>query len=265
MKKTLGRPQNEEDPGAEGEPSPTTDRSAERPQGLWNKMLWVMEHAGKLERTGTNSEHQYKYVEEAEVVAMLRPLMVRSGLVLMHDEKSCEQVERKGRNGPVSDVTRIRVEFTFVDADSGERFTFSEYGSGQDSLDKGPFKALTGAMKYALTKTFLLSTGDDPERSDPTNPAEQPREQAYRQEPQQQAAHKTQEKPEPLPAKLATVNLARKTASNPLLSSARQQEALTWLDQPHTEEQVLQCIAILGKEIERAEAEIEAELKGISD
>ena len=36
-------------------------------------------------------------------------------------------------------------------------------GEGADVGDKAPYKAMTGALKYALLQSFLLSTGDDPE------------------------------------------------------------------------------------------------------
>ena len=36
-------------------------------------------------------------------------------------------------------------------------------GEGADAGDKAPYKAMTGALKYALLQSFLLSTGDDPE------------------------------------------------------------------------------------------------------
>ena len=37
---------------------------------------------------------------------------------------------------------------------------------GADSKDKGGFKAYTGALKYYLANTFMVATGDDPERDD---------------------------------------------------------------------------------------------------
>jgi hypothetical protein len=36
-------------------------------------------------------------------------------------------------------------------------------GQGLDVGDKAPYKAMTGALKYALLQSFLLATGDDPE------------------------------------------------------------------------------------------------------
>lgn len=41
--------------------------------------------------------------------------------------------------------------------------TIASYGEGRDRGDKAPYKALTGALKYALIQTFLIATGDDPE------------------------------------------------------------------------------------------------------
>ena len=36
-------------------------------------------------------------------------------------------------------------------------------GEGLDTGDKAPYKAMTGALKYALLQSFLLATGDNPE------------------------------------------------------------------------------------------------------
>ena len=40
---------------------------------------------------------------------------------------------------------------------------FQSIGTGADSGDKAPYKATTGAIKYALLTAFLIPTGDDPE------------------------------------------------------------------------------------------------------
>jgi hypothetical protein len=53
--------------------------------------------------------------------------------------------------------------YRFVDARSGEELTVRVAGEGADPGDKAPYKAMTGALKYALLQSFLLSTGDDPE------------------------------------------------------------------------------------------------------
>ena len=42
-----------------------------------------------------------------------------------------------------------------------------------DNGDKATFKALTGALKYALVQLCLIPTGDDVEKDSPTAPARQ--------------------------------------------------------------------------------------------
>ena len=39
-------------------------------------------------------------------------------------------------------------------------------GEGMDKGDKGIYKAQTGALKYYLSVTFMVATGDDPEQDD---------------------------------------------------------------------------------------------------
>ena len=56
------------------------------------------------------------------------------------------------------------MEFKFIDGETGEEITFKMSGSGQDAGDKGIFKAISGAQKYALMKAFMIPTGDDPEQ-----------------------------------------------------------------------------------------------------
>jgi hypothetical protein len=53
--------------------------------------------------------------------------------------------------------------YTFADVDSGEEIIAKVAGQGLDPGDKAPYKAMTGALKYALLQSFLLATGDDPE------------------------------------------------------------------------------------------------------
>jgi hypothetical protein len=60
-------------------------------------------------------------------------------------------------------MARVVMAYTFSDVDSGEELVAKVAGQGLDTGDKAPYKAMTGALKYALLQSFLLSTGDDPE------------------------------------------------------------------------------------------------------
>jgi len=60
-------------------------------------------------------------------------------------------------------MARVVIAYTFSDVDSGEEIVAKVAGQGLDAGDKAPYKAMTGALKYALLQSFLLATGDDPE------------------------------------------------------------------------------------------------------
>lgn len=118
-----------------------------------------MRKVGYVQKDGKNEFHGYKYASEANLIAALRPALIDAGLVLIPSVTNVTQDEYGN--------THVMMNFTLMD-DEGYTFTFSGAGSGNDRNkngvgDKGIYKAITGATKYALMKTFLLETGDDPE------------------------------------------------------------------------------------------------------
>jgi hypothetical protein len=58
-------------------------------------------------------------------------------------------------------VTQLKVKFKIVDIDSGENEILVGFGNGADSQDKGSGKAFTYSLKTALSKTFMLFSGED--------------------------------------------------------------------------------------------------------
>jgi hypothetical protein len=137
---------------------------------LARAVLAVMKSVQYVEKRGVNTFHGYNYATEADVVAAIRKGMIDNDLVLlprMHFATTAE-------NGAIVDeygITHLSVEYTLIHTVSGERAVVSAVGSGSDKNrngvgDKGTYKAITGAHKYALMKLFLIETGDDPERQD---------------------------------------------------------------------------------------------------
>ena len=68
-------------------------------------------------------------------------------------------------------MVEVTLDYEFIDGDSDEILSVPSYGEGRDGGDKAPYKALTGALKYALIQTFLIATGDDPEEERPEDQA----------------------------------------------------------------------------------------------
>ncbi len=123
--------------------------------GVYAKWAKVYAAVERIPKNGRNEFHKYDYVTESDLVDVIRPLMAKIGLVLIPSQD--ERIDD-------GEITRIHHTFTFVDTADGSSHSFGVWGEGHDKLDKGSYKAFTGAMKYALMKSFLVSTGDDPER-----------------------------------------------------------------------------------------------------
>jgi hypothetical protein len=125
---------------------------------LYRKLAKVMSQVDRVPKTGHNAFHKYDYVTESDLVEKIRGFLAAENIIILPSVKS---VDRAG------DLTNAEIEFVFADGDSGETHTAVMWGCGQDKSDKGIYKAYTGAVKYMLMKTFLVSTGDDPEDEAP--------------------------------------------------------------------------------------------------
>lgn len=130
---------------------------------LVRKLVEVMAVVDRIPKTGHNNFHNYDYTTEADVLEAVRGELARRHVLIVPcvvDSKEAT-VGDKGQR-----VFTLKMRFTAHDGETGETLSWDMYGQGSDSLDKGAFKATTGAVKYGLLKMFLVPTGDDPERDD---------------------------------------------------------------------------------------------------
>lgn len=130
--------------------------------GLYAKLHLIMKECSYLQKDKTNQFHKYNYASEKAIKEMLHASLVKNRVLFLPSI-----VEHSDRGGAGKDgkefVTAVKVEFKFIDVDTGESETGFFFGTGADGLDKGTYKAVTGALKYILTSWFLIPTGDDPE------------------------------------------------------------------------------------------------------
>lgn len=141
---------------------------------LYRKIAKVTKEVGRVPKNGRNDFHKYNYATESDITDALRDLLADNGLAFL--PPSVAEYETQG------ELTKVKMLFGLADCETGEVYEFTVWGEGQDKGDKGGYKAYTGAVKYALMKTFLVATGDDPEAD-----TAQPRKQAARQQPTQPA------------------------------------------------------------------------------
>ncbi|MEE9452636.1 MAG: ERF family protein [Gammaproteobacteria bacterium] len=131
---------------------------------LAEKMILISEEVQYIQKQGRNQFHKYNYVTDSDVVNALSKAMQKHKVFMFSSvlQRQCTSYETRGNKNAF--LVSIQLQVTFIDVDSGESMRSIFYGDGSDSDDKGVYKAITGAQKYALMKTFLVATGDDPEK-----------------------------------------------------------------------------------------------------
>lgn len=131
-----------------------------------NALRKALKGMGILKKGATNKFDNYDYFSEAQYKDLFTGLFSDNGLELKFDEVEYLTFEgtEKQANGRMP-----RLEFTLFDIDTGFYETTVITGEGIDKGDKAGYKAYTGALKYYLADTFMVATGDDPERESPDN------------------------------------------------------------------------------------------------
>jgi ACT domain-containing protein len=132
-------------------------------RSLVKKLVEVMKEVKYIQKRGFNKFHKYNYATEADVNEKVREELSKVNVIMIPNMVSHDTREHTNRNGNVEYIVTVNMEFKFIDGESSEEITFNMSGSGQDAGDKGIFKAIAGAQKYALMKAFMIPTGDDPE------------------------------------------------------------------------------------------------------
>ena len=105
----------------------------------------------KERKTGMN----YTIVSHDAVTAKVRPALLSHGII--YYPVRCDH----SHNGNRAECS-MTVRFVNID-NPADFFDVPTFGYGIDPQDKGPGKAMSYAVKYALLKAMGLETGDDPE------------------------------------------------------------------------------------------------------
>ena len=139
---------------------------------LFAKLASILGTIKNVPKTGWNDFHKYNYIREEDLVDAIRPLLAAQGVSILFECEEILHVEPvQTSRGKTERIVAVRCAITIGDKDGNEH-KVSMIGEGQDSGDKAVYKAMTGAFKYWLYKTFMVSTGDDPENppGDPPPP-----------------------------------------------------------------------------------------------
>lgn len=125
-----------------------------------NNVMKDVGYVKKESKRGLN----YSFAGEAALIAALRPSMVKNGIVMSVSGIAYERTEYSTKSGTVMNVTIVSGSVKFTHAETGTHETVFAIGEGADVGDKSANKAMTGMYKYALRQTFMIETGDDPDK-----------------------------------------------------------------------------------------------------
>ena len=124
----------------------------------------VMKEIGYVQKKGKvgSGNYGYTYAGEKELIAQLRPAMVKHGIVMYPD--ICEVVKTEDyttSKGHRMSLFLGKRRFCFEHVESGDQAFVETFAEASDQGDKRASKAMTLAKKYALREFFLIETGDE--------------------------------------------------------------------------------------------------------
>lgn len=131
-----------------------------------NQLRKMLKEKGVLKKGGRNEFSKYSYFSEAQYKELFTELFSEVGLELKFTELDYAIYDGGKNNGRMP-----KLQFTLMDIETGYGEETVITGEGQDTGDKAGYKAYTGAVKYYLANTFLVATGDDPEKDSPNGKA----------------------------------------------------------------------------------------------
>lgn len=127
---------------------------------ILKKIAAVRKDVGYIQKGGRNASQNYSFLSERQITELFKELFDKHGVVFTYSSAITDvRVSPKGTQL----ITAVKVNYAFMDVDTGEVLGGVAAGQGADPGDKGVYKAITGAIKYVFMKTFLIPTGDDPE------------------------------------------------------------------------------------------------------
>lgn len=139
---------------------------------IYEKMNLITNEIGIIEKKikiDVNKTRSYKAVSERDVLDSIKPLEMKYRIFSYPISRKLidnDLLTNENEYGvKTSFYMRIETIYRFVNIDKPEEFIETiTYGDGIDTGDKAPGKAMTYADKYALMKSYKLSTGDDPDK-----------------------------------------------------------------------------------------------------
>jgi hypothetical protein len=139
--------------------------------GIYEKMFAVMNESEAVEKSMTvgSGKNAYKAVSEAAMLNLVKPLFKKHKLIIFPIDGTIQDHvmtwDKTDYNGKTEKslraMTELKVMYRILDTESKEFQDVVGFGNGSDPQDKGAGKAFTYSLKNALSKSFMLFSGED--------------------------------------------------------------------------------------------------------
>lgn len=136
---------------------------------IYAALAKVMGTVGVVGKAKKNVQQGYQFRGIDDVVAHVQQVMADCGVICVPRVVERERENVPTKSGGVMASVRLMVEHTFY-AKDGSSVVCTTLGEAMDSGDKASNKAMSAALKYALTETLLIPTYEadrDTEESSP--------------------------------------------------------------------------------------------------
>jgi hypothetical protein len=108
-----------------------------------------------------NSIQKYKFRGIDDVYNAISPVIAKHRLIIIPRVIKRDFIERESKSGGAVFYVTVEVEFDFISAVDGSKYTAKTFGEAMDSADKATNKAMSAAYKYVAFQTFCIPTEGD--------------------------------------------------------------------------------------------------------
>lgn len=129
---------------------------------IYQKLLTIQQRINGLGKD--KATYNYKYVTGDKLLGEVKPMMNELGLLLKQEVLSIENTRQDydTKSGKKSEIlSKVMMQFTWIDAETGEKDVNLFGANGQNDWEKGLGSALTYAERYFLLKYFHIATDED--------------------------------------------------------------------------------------------------------
>ena len=117
----------------------------------------AMAKVGAIAKGRKNQQQGYSFRGIDDAYAAFQPVFAELGIFVVPTVQNITREERQTKSGGALIYTTLTVKHTFYASD-GSSLDAVTVGEAMDSGDKASNKAMSAALKYALTELFLIPT-----------------------------------------------------------------------------------------------------------